>query len=50
MINATQRADKSWLVTVTHGSKTMTLWFVGGTKTEINRAAKRELAKMQAGE
>lgn len=47
MINMIRNSDRSWSVTITHGAQRVHLWFCGGTKTEITREAKRELARMQ---
>ena len=48
MINMIRNTDRSWSVTITHGTQRVHLWFVVGTKTEITRQAKIELARMQA--
>jgi len=50
MINMIRNSDKSWTVTVTWEDQRVYRWFVGGSKTEIMREAKRELARMQAGQ
>lgn len=45
MINATKQKDGSWIVTITKNGLQMQMYFVGGSKSEIMKAARRELTK-----